>query len=472
VFVWGCPQLSVAKNIFQNSKLIQKDIKNNRGEREDWRMTRKKTSWVAGVMGALILLWVPGAMADVPELLNQFHPYIDVQGTWDDNINLTQDGKVSDFITKIAPGLRYKAKGSGYGLTLDYQLGFNFYATNTQNNYVSQDGRLNGFYDIDRHWTVRLNETLTRSRDGIQTYFTTGSGGGQQINPASGVNQGLYLRNIVEPSVEYKFGRENVASFLYRNMIYQTDNNSSSGNSTENAVTPRLAYWFNIHNGITLDYTYDKATYEKEQNWISNIIAGRYIYRFNPRSRVYGNYVYMLKDFDGNYHDGPTTPDYSTHSPTVGVEHAFSATLSGKAEFGWFWQVVDAGPSMSGPVYNFSITQLSQKTTYTLALQGGYREQYFTSDNLGFSKYNQIMANITHKLQERLTLGLTGTLGRDEYENPSRTDNNWGLIGTLSYQPLKWLTVSLEGSSQARESDLNGNSYRDNRGILRLTAEY
>ncbi len=72
---------------------------------------------------------------------------------------------------------------------------------------------------------------------------------------------------------------------------------------------------------------------------------------------------------------------------------------------------MDTGPSFNGPVYNFSITQRFQRTNYTLAFEGGYREQYFTAENLGFSRYNQARANVTHKLRERMSVGLTGTLG-------------------------------------------------------------
>ncbi len=217
---------------------------------------------------------------------------------------------------------------------------------------------------------------------------------------------------------------------------------------------------------MNLDYTYSTGYFENQPDFVKHYMAGQYLYRFNPHTTAFGKYSYSLWDFD--------TPgiDYSVHSPSLGLEHAFSPSLKGQAEFGWFWQVVDAGPTFSGPVYNFSISKQIQKTSYTLALEGGYREQYFTSENLGFSKYDQAMANVTHKFWERMSLGLTGTYGRDEYQNPDRTDWNWGLAGNLSYQPLKWLTVSLEASNNARDSDLNGNSYRENRALLRLTAEY
>ena len=204
------------------------------------------------------------------------------------------------------------------------------------------------------------------------------------------------------------------------------------------------------------------VTFENQPDFVKHYMAGQYLYRFNPRTTAFGKYSYSLWDFD--------TPgiDYSVHSPSLGLEHAFSPSLKGQAEFGWFWQVVDAGPTFSGPVYNFSITQQIQKTSYTLALEGGYREQYFTSENLGFSKYDQVRAIVTHQLWERMSLGLTGTYGRDEYQNPDRTDWTWGLAANLSYQPLKWMTVSIEASNNARDSDLNGNSYRENRAVVEV----
>ena len=55
---------------------------------------------------------------------------------------------------------------------------------------------------------------------------------------------------------------------------------------------------------------------------------------------------------------------------------------------------------------------------------------------------------------------------------PDRIDYIYSVAGNLSYQPLKWLTASLEAGNYGRESELNGNSYRDNRVMLKLTAEY
>jgi hypothetical protein len=417
------------------------------------------------VIGLFLGTGLSAAYGDMREHLSKLHPYISVQGLYDDNLYLTQDNKTSDFITTVSPGLKYKTQGAAYNFDLGFDLGMNFYASNPDLNYISYNGRLNTSYSITPRWTVKLDDTITRSRDNLQSYSLS-SPGGPQTYTASSTGQGIYLRNIFQPSLEYKFGRENVTSLSYRNMVYRTEGSSSSGDSLENAITPRLAYWFDIRNGISLDYTYTNAGFENQPDWVGSSLGGRYLYRLNPRTTAYGDYRYTLRDFE------PPGRDYSVHSPTLGVDHAFSPSLTSKAQFGWFWQVVDAGPSFNGPVINLSVTQRVQRTSYTLAFDSGYREQFFTTDNLGFSRYYQATAGVTHKLRERLSVGLTGSLSRDEYAQPDRIDYLYRITGNLSYQPLKWLTASLEAGNSGRESEQNGNNYRDNRVMLKLTAEY
>ncbi len=407
------------------------------------------------------------AYGDMKDQLSNLHPYITLQGQYDDNLYLTQDNKTSDFITTISPGLKYKTEGPAYKFDLGFDLGMNFYASNSELNYISYNGRLDTSYSFTPRWTVKLYDTITRSRDNLQNYSVPSPGGPQTFTTSSS-GQGLYLRNTFQPALEYKFGRENVAALSYRNMIYRTEGSSSSGDSTENAVTPRLdllvqhpqwdCFGLYLHQGRIRG----SARLGWQQSWGAAISTGS-----TPRTTAFGDYRYTLRDFD------PPGRDYSVHSPSLGVDHAFSPRLNGHAQFGWFWELVDAGPSFNGPVINLSIThRVTERTSYTLTFDSGYRENYFTTDNLGFSKYYQVTASVTHQLRERLSIGLTGSLSRDEYTQPDYISYLYNVTANLAYQPLKWLKTSLEAGNYGRESELNGDSYRDNRVMLKLTAEY
>jgi len=430
----------------------------------------KKTQAVR--ISPLILIMLLGisstVLGDVQEHISKLHPYVRVQGLYDDNIYLTQDNKTSDFITTITPGLKYKTQGPAYNFDLGFDLGMNFYASNPDLNYISYNGHLDTSYSLTPRWTVKLYDSIIRSRNNLQSY-TLPTATGPQTVTSSSTGQGLYLQNVFQPALEYKFGRENVAALSYLNNIYRTEGDSSSGDYTQNAVTPRLTYWFDIRQGMALDYTYTNAKLTDQPDWVGNNLGGRYLYRFNPHTTVFGEYRY--NNFDYEF----PGRDYSVQSPTVGVEHAFSPSLNGKAQFGWFWQVVDAGPSFNGPVINLSVTQRVQRTSYTLAFDSGWRNQSFTANTLGnqgFSKYYMATATVTHQLRERLSLGLTGSLTRDEYQLPDHIDYTYNIAANLAYRPLKWLTASLEAGNSGRESELNVNSYRDNRVMLKLTAEY
>jgi hypothetical protein len=422
-------------------------------------------TFLTGVILFLICFHLPVSV-QAEDFWSKFHPYITVSETYDDNVYLERDNKTSDFITTIYPGLRFSHASEGFGLDLDYMLGLNYYSSQTNNNYVSHTGNLNTFYRFDPRWTIRLREYLIQSEEPRERDFgTTATGESYFISTTH--DRAVYLRNVVEPSLEYQFGRENRFSLLYRNNIYRTQSIASE-NSQENTVIPTLNYWFNIRNGIILNYTYTSGAFESTPDLIGHSISGRYIYRFNPRTSVFGEYLFLSRNYES------PGIDYTVQNPSIGVNHAFSATLSGRAQLGYFWQDAVGIPTFSGPTYNIGITQRAQRTTYELAIEGGYREDLFTAENLGFTKYDRAVGSLTIQLQRRFNVGVSGSAERAEFSQafPGRIDWIYGARGTAAYQPLRWLTISMEVAHSRNSSNEDAFDYIDNRIIFRLTAKY
>jgi hypothetical protein len=429
------------------------------------KQNNSNRTFLTGVILFLICFQLPGTVR-AEDFWSKFHPYITLSETYDDNLYLERANKTEDFITTIYPGLRFSHSSEGFGIDLDYRLGLNYYSSQTNNNYVSHTGTLNTFYRFDRRWTLRLREYLIQSEEPRERDFGF-TGTGERYFIATTRDRGVYLRNVVEPSLEYQFGRENRFSLLYRNNYYQNES-STSQNSRENSVIPVLNYWFNIRNGMVLSYTYTSGDFEGTPDLTGHSISGRYIYRFNPSTSIYGEYLFSGRDYQS-----PGT-DYTVHSPSLGVNHTFSATLSGRAQLGYFWQEAVGISTFSGLTYNLGITQRAQQTTYELALEGGYREDLFTAENLGFTKNYRAVGSAIHQLQRRFSVGFFGSVEMVEFSQafPGRIDWIYGARGTASYQPLRWLTISLEGSHNRNLSNTNTNDYIDNRAILRLTATH
>jgi len=67
-----------------------------------------RTGWVAGFILIFLLIGIGrDARADLPEILLKFQPYIWVDETYTNNVDLTKTNKKSDFITTISPGIRF-----------------------------------------------------------------------------------------------------------------------------------------------------------------------------------------------------------------------------------------------------------------------------------------------------------------------------------------------------------------------------
>jgi hypothetical protein len=278
------------------------------------------------------------------------------------------------------------------------------------------------------------------------------------------VKRAIYLRNVFEPSVEYQFGREDHISINYRSNIYNNQNPLYQ-DSREDFINPKISYWFDIRNGISLEYGLTLGHFENSPDLTGHMATGRYTYRFNPRTSIFGDYTFLMRDFES------PSVGYDVHRPSLGIEHALSPTLTGKAQLGYFLQNPEKGSTTGGFFYDMSFSQRSEKTTYTLSFQGGYIEDYFTAENLGFTKYHRALGRISHQLLQRMSVGLFSSYERAKY-GAEEKDNIWAIGGNASYQILRWLNVSLDVSHRENQSNISDRDYSEYRGMFKVTATY
>lgn len=413
--------------------------------------------------------------ADFSDFLSMFHPYITVQAEYNDNIYLTRDNKKDDFITTISPGIRFSTSPARIttpgqitetpprpaGLDLDYRLGLVYYSREKENDYVSHEGTLNTWYTFERRLTIRLRDYFIRSEEPREREYIEGALPEQYI--LGTVRQRyIYLRNVLEPSLEYRFGPEDRISLNYRNNYYETKDPAGE-DSRENFIGSRITYWFTVRHGFLLEYGFTHGDFERSPDFTGHNIRGRYTYRFNPRTSIFGEYVLLRRDFDS------PGIDYEINNPSIGIEHAFSPTLSGRAQVGYFWQKPERGSSTDGFFFDIGATQRMPKTIFILSLRGGYREDFFTAENLGFVKYYRVLASLTHNLEPRFSLGASGALERAEYLT-DRKDWLYSIWGFANYQILRWLSLSFEVAHRANDSNVDIEEYKENRILLRLSA--
>jgi predicted porin len=439
------------------------------------------------LISALLLITSPALVHawSSEEIFSHFQPYITVQEEYNSNIDLSQNRyKRDDFITTISPGFKFSTTPRSpitgefrptptaeerYGMDLDFRAGYTFYAKHHGDNYINLNGLLNAWYAVTPRLNFRVRDYVIRSDEIREADYSSTSIEGQYL-PSRTEKRGPYIRNVFEPSVQYQFGRENILAFNYRNNVYHIQSRTSE-DSMENYFNPKITYWFDIRNGVSLEYGLTLGNFQGSPDLVGHMGTGRYTYRFNPRTSLFGEYTQMWRNFNN-----PGT-DYVVYRPTLGVEHAFSPTLSVRIQGGYYWSVPKEGSTVDGPSFDVLLTQRGKRTIYTLSFQGGYTEDYFTSDNQGFTQYYRALGRVTYQLLSKMNVGLFGSYEWLKYsgqvtEDKTPKDQIWAVGVNASYQILKWLNASLDVSHRENRSNISDRNYSEYRGMIKVTATY
>ncbi|MEI6609969.1 MAG: outer membrane beta-barrel protein [Deltaproteobacteria bacterium] len=423
----------------------------------------KKRSDIIAV-AIFLLLYLPASIhaAGIPaEPGLRF--YVFSQEEYNDNINLTPTNKKASFITTVGPGVKYNKTGVKSSVDLEYSLGFVNYGKDSGDNNISQNGTLNVKYLTKEHINFYLKESFIQSDEPRELEALSSAADNKYVLSIS-PERALYWRNIIEPTIEYQFGPENRVGFTYRNNTYSTTSTFVE-NSQENYINLFFDYWLNKRNGIHLDYGNTIGTFQISPGMNAQKLNARYTNRFNQRSSIYGDFALLRRHFDAS------SGDYDIYESYAGTTHAFTPTLNASAQVGYFMKNPTSGSRIDGLSYKAGITKTDVLTTYTLSLQGGYTEDFFTSQNLGFSKYDRFTGSVVHFLEKRMSIGLSVALEQAEL-NQGRKELIWGVEGTLSHRPLKWLTMALVCSHKTRDSNVEGYGFDENRGMVKITVSY
>ncbi|HPL62295.1 MAG TPA: outer membrane beta-barrel protein [Syntrophales bacterium] len=392
----------------------------------------------------------------------EFRPYLSIEEQFTDNVELAPDNEKSDFITTVSPGLRVSGTGPGYAADLDYKIGFVKYARETDRDYLSHTGVFNGRLDLSRKLNLQLREQFVRSRDPAEPLSS------QQATTSVGVipsdrNRPISYRNILEPQIEYRFGSEDSVGARFRDNKYETDS-AIFQDSREDSISPFLRYWITPRHGFAVDYEYVKGDFERTPDMDGHLARTRYIFRPKPSVSVWAEYMHTVRDFDspGN--------SYRVVQPFLGTDYTFSPSLSGRLQAGWFAYKPDRGDNISEWALEAALLKRTPRVEANVTARKGYAEDYFAAENLGFAKSTRLSALLNYRLDREWSVGASGRVERAEFIG--RTDKIWGMEGTIGYEPLRWLTLTLRFGRTRFDAGADFASYTENRITLQATAVY
>ncbi len=409
-------------------------------------------------------------LAHGADFLSQIHPYLKVKGEYSDNLNLTASNQKRDFYTTITPGIKYSNMSDRSGITLDASVGYIFYSDYSNLNYLTGQATLDAKYLTSSRFNFYLKNAFIRSDDPREReIFSTVEENKYLL--ATETERAVYMRNVVEPTVEYQFGPESRVGVKYRNNYYRAED-IEGRDSIENYISPFLIFWLNKQHGFQFDYGYTNGHFEANPDLSGHRVNGAYLLRFTPKATASLKGAYTAQTFTEDL------LNYQIYETSVGISYLFSQTLTASAEAGYYWLEPEAGDRDGGVNFKADVIQSGERTRYRLSVQGGYILDYFTSQNLGFRKFYRATGSITHFLDRRLSVGCLGRIQRSEEESGSDTalrNTTWSVGANIAYTPLKWLQISLEYAYIQNNTNYiyeATNEYKENRATLMVTATY
>jgi hypothetical protein len=385
-----------------------------------------------------------------------------VSETYDDNIDFAPTNEISDYITGLTPSLAFDILKEHTDFRLYYAPTFVFYKDNQQNNTTRHRATLTWGQELSRYLRFDLSDTYYRSEEPIE-----------YSDVVVGVRTGrrTYQRNLGNASVSFLFGPENAFTVGYGvNHLKNEDPTIDDGRiQTPNA---NLAYWFNVKNGVELNYIYTEAEFWKDvgtprDDYTGHDAGGRYIHRFTRHTSIFARYNYTNRDFD----DGLFEEDFDVNEVAAGFEHAFSPDTSLLLAGGYFIVKFEESGDYSDPTYDVLFTRRFERGSFTLGGTGGwwFYGDYIDPEFRGITRYYSGNMRFEYRLAERFSVYAEGSYRIDR----NVVDREWETIrgnAGISWNFLQYFALALDYRYAERDDDLDSRDYKNNRVMLRLTA--
>jgi hypothetical protein len=421
--------------------------------------------WNDGMMGLVArsalclcaLLLLPAlAWADT---LVELTPRISLSEVYDDNIYLDATNEESDYLTTVSPGINLTMSSQRTSLSLDYAPTWVWYDKNDQNDTVRHAGTVAFGQQVAQHVRFNLTDTYIRSEEPLET--TEG------IETAR-TTRNTYQRNTGSASATYQFGPENTFDLGFRHSYLKNEDPTLDDGTIQNPFADMI-YWFNIKNGIQLNYGFTKAIFWRDDGGLpdddydGNEAGIRYIHRFSRQTRASAGYGFTDRIFQG------ATEDYEVHEVGVDLGHELSADLSLNLGIGYFWQLNEVSENETGYTYDALVEKRFNRGSFTIGGSGGWDEAYLEAERRGFTRFWSANTSIEYRLLERLTCYAGASFRHDR----DSADRDWKTVrgnGGLRLGFLRWFSASLDYSYAERDDDVNTEDYKVNRVMLTLTA--
>ncbi|MBI5578272.1 MAG: outer membrane beta-barrel protein [Deltaproteobacteria bacterium] len=425
-----------------------------------------------------------------------FTPRAVMTERFSDNIYLTNNDKKDDFITTPTVGFTVQMPGQTTGISLSYDVGYNFYAKNDENDGWQHNALGSFWHNFTRETRLNLNNSFLYTKDPLSNRDVVNEQGDVVAPGDFTARQGLntYYRDYSTARLTHQFGPENstYAQFIYG---YLKNNSDQYQDSQEISPSVGMTYWWSTWAGIELDGDYLRGLYSGGQNAANtqdgtdqgdfNQVSGRarLNQRLSQRFGIFEQYRQIYRNYDGDQAGqaqaatgGQLNQDYMVYAPSVGVFYQFDPTLTASLGVGYFYQQVQNGNDQQGAFPTAEINKFWDYQRWSIRTRGaaGLASADFNAENQGFNRY--ALADITGRYNfTRQFYGEASFLyNYSDYVNSENDEVDHTIrpqVG-LGYAVSRWMNVRLSYSyNKLIATNSSVNDYEENSVLLTVTLE-
>ncbi|CAN2050696.1 polysaccharide biosynthesis protein VpsM [Candidatus Magnetomoraceae bacterium gMMP-1] len=439
--------------------------------------------------------------------------------SYDDNILLDKKNKQSDITTHYSPGIKAKITSQRTSLDLDYSLSKVTYEKHDENNTIRHSGTLNIQHQLNKYLIFNLKENYLQSEDPldkkletVQLQLPTGEVLEAQIVRDS---RNVYKKNALSANINYQFGDDNYFKIEYNHLLSENQD-PDVDDSSELNPSLNLKYWFNIRNGIDLNYKFIRDEFKRENTPASgddfdeHKASIKYIHRFSQRTQLYVEYALTARDFKRTARDFKRTArnfkrdseDYKVHNASIGYNHAMSELVSFSMNTGYYTQKKNISGNEQGITYSANLKKTIEKGSLGIGVKGGWDEGFFEDERKDFTTFWSVNGSIGYNLMENLSAGASVSYRQNKDENGFEYNTYGGNLAfnlkleksdlylNTSYNKgtdqnnvdyaafqtssginmpfFRWLYLKLDYTNKRRISDINDDEYIDNRVLMTI----
>ena len=301
-----------------------------------------------------------------------FEPRVSINGTYSNNIDLSQRDQKSDLLTEISPGFRWSKNQGRIKGNVDYSLNQLLYAKNSNKNELQNALNANGVAELIDNWAfIDVNGSISQQ---YISAFGTPSFGNTNINDnkteVSSFKFSPYVRGEFSDFASYE-GRY-TSSFIKNKSSAASDISSNEGlfRLSSRELFNKLRWGIDVTKSI-VDYDPGRRT-------TADVVRGNLQYPLGSQivltaiaGRESDNYITVNKD-SRNFSGGGVmwTPAVTTKLSASTENHAYGRTHNLTFEHrtprtGWYFSdnknisktPVDQGSTNLGSIYDLLFSQ-------------------------------------------------------------------------------------------------------------------